>query len=216
MTLASRAQVKKDTARRVSVIRDTTLCKGMRIPRLSTAHGHDHADAQAQVSTESPCGFASRSLQLVIQLVLVKCVGSGNLIERVASLVLRFVDVSVPWHAEQMHLGEWQALETLEVLKHLDDAVDGRNTAQATAANRRALIVEDSDVEAEDRVHAEVEDVGGIVPDEEAAGANAEDFASAQRSQDLTFEQSERKHVAEASGRPKDSHKAMENVAKRF
>ena len=45
LTLASRAQVKKDTARRVSVIRDTTLCKGMRIPRLSTAHGHDHADA---------------------------------------------------------------------------------------------------------------------------------------------------------------------------
>lgn len=205
LTLADRAQCKKDKARRISVIRDTTLCKCMRMAR-----------------TAAP--FTTRSVQIAIEQVVLKVAAGQSVAERVLDRVLRFADVEVPWHEEQLHLGEWQALETIEVLKNLDDAIDGRNTAQVQAAKSHAITVEDQDVETEDRVRVELEDVGGIVPNEDGICENTGDFMgsmvgsslTAAQAVDILTRKSERYHMANAEGRPKDAHKAMANVAKRF
>ena len=85
-------------------------------------------------------------------------------------LLFRFTAIPSPWHAEQMHLAEWQALETREILYNLDLSIEAKNIAKQRAAKHKGLIVEnddDQDPASKDKPRIDTEDIGGIVPDEE-------------------------------------------------
>ena len=79
-----------------------------------------------------------------------------------------YLDVPLPWHPEQPHLAEWQALSAREVLLNSESTVEAKNMAQAQAKKRASQLVED---DAEDEKPAAntrrvvVEDLGGAPAD---------------------------------------------------
>eukprot|EP00969_Alexandrium_andersonii_P260463 11515686-Alexandrium_andersonii.AAC.1 len=123
---------------RIGVPHDTTAFKGAPIPR--------HRRPMATVER----GFEVRLHQvLLLQLARQGPLCRVACYERVAGLFMEYLDIPLPWYAEQAHLSEWQAYSTREILFHLDQAVDARNMAQAQARARTADLAKD-DVDDED------------------------------------------------------------------
>ena len=81
---------------------------------------------------------------------------------------MEYPAVSLPWHADQPHLAEWQAFSAREMLFHLDQTVDARSMAQAQAKKRASHLVQDDaedDGPAPDTRRFVIEDNGGAPAD---------------------------------------------------
>ena len=87
---------------------------------------------------------------------------------RCCGLLIEFLDISLPWHAEQPHLAEWQAFFARDTLFQLHQTADAKNMAQAQAKKRASQLVQDG---AEDEGLAPntcrfvKEDLGGAATD---------------------------------------------------
>ena len=93
--LAGRAARKRDAARRVLVLHDTTAFKGAPIPRV-----------RCPVATEP--GFDTRLRQILLaQLAERSSLRHVACYERVAGLPMENMDAPLPLHVEQAHLAEW-------------------------------------------------------------------------------------------------------------
>ena len=106
--LADRAAEKHTAAMRIGVIHDTTAFKGARIPRSRLSAAAEH-------------GFDAR----LRQMLLLQLARRGNshlttCLERVAALLMEYLDIPLPWHPEQPHLAGWQAFSAREILFRLD------------------------------------------------------------------------------------------------
>ena len=92
--------------------------QGFRIPRSRLSAAAEH-------------GFDARLRQvLLLQLARQGNSHSTTCSERVAALLMDYLDVPLPWHPEQPHLAEWQALSAREVLLNFDSTVEAKNMAQ--------------------------------------------------------------------------------------
>ena len=87
---------------------------------------------------------------------------------RCCGLLIEFLDISLPWHAEQPHLAEWQAFFARDILFQFHQTVDAKNMAQAQAKKRASQLVQDG---AEDEgltpntCRFAVQDLGGAATD---------------------------------------------------
>ena len=87
---------------------------------------------------------------------------------RIAALLMEYLDIPLPWHADQPYLAEWQAFSAREILFHLDQTVDARNMAQAQAKKHDSHLVQDDaedDGPAPDTRRFVIEDIGGAPAD---------------------------------------------------
>ena len=187
--LALRGQAKKLQARRLETVHDTSLCKTWRAARggSESASAADHDSTQTDVLAGKPlqielqCLFRQRIRSLRENAPAeVPCVFGYP--ERLVHAILGFLGQPLLWHAEQLHLAEWQALQQLEFLLNLTANVDGKNDAldklKAQKGGARAAAelitgeplnplpghaVEEFDAEADDDRIPPDEPVGGAV-----------------------------------------------------
>ena len=156
--LADRASDKRDRARRINVIHDTTSFKGVMLPRQK----HSTCDA-------TECNFEDRMKQVVVQQAVMGTMGHGTCVQRVTEKIMVYMGIPLPWHPDQPHLAEWQAFSAQEILFNLDNTVDGRNEAQKQAVAHRREMTADAD-QAEDFSTTGpkiiVEDLGGAPADD--------------------------------------------------
>ena len=124
--MARRGYAKKQKARRLETLHDTSLCKVLPNPEEPAATPEAFAarrmlqidmirwfrqgirQLREKANPESPCnfGYPERMVHDILELL------------------------SVPsWHDEQLHLAEWQALQQAEYLVNLGFAVDAKNLA---------------------------------------------------------------------------------------
>ena len=213
--LADRAATKHDRAMRIGVIHDTTLCKGVRVPRSSPAAALGEATEHA---------FDVRMQQVLVQQIVLRALGVGTCVERVMATIMDGLAVPLPWHRDQPHLAEWQAFSTREILFNLDQTVDARNMAQAQARKRASLLTKDDmdDEPLAARPLQIVEDLGGAPADLDDEGL-ANDAGGEKHEVHLPVPVVARvlSRVAERAaagrpGRPRDAHKEMQNVAAVF
>ena len=132
--LANRAQKKRNDAKRISVIHDTTSFKGIRIPR--TANVPDAATEHV---------FEVRMRQVLIQQTVLHTMKDGNCLEHVMQTLMEYLAIPLPWHTEQLHLAEWQAFSTRDILFNIDQSVEARNMAQKQAAKHKSMLTSDGD-----------------------------------------------------------------------
>ena len=211
--LADRAAKKHAAAMRVGVIQDTTAFKRASIPRSRLL-----ADAER--------GFDTRMLQVRL-LQGMRRINSQRFVcvERIVALLLEFMDVPLPWHAEQPHLAEWQAFSAREILFNLDQSVDAKNMAQEQAKKHASRFIQDDmevdDVSPDNRRFV-VEDIGGDPPD---FSDEDQDDELGVKKHPLHLQRDDILHVlartAERNekgsiGRPRDAHKDMWAVADIF
>ena len=83
-------------------------------------------------------------------------------------LLIEFLDISLPWHAELPHLAEWRAFFARDILFQLHQTADAKNMTQAQAKKRASQLVQDV---AEDEgltpntCRFAVQDLGGAATD---------------------------------------------------
>jgi len=184
LTLALRGQEKKQRARRLETLHDTSLCKAY----VATEHVHANATATVEVraasrflqidlqrlfrqrmrslredaSAESPCmyGYPERMVHAILCYV-----GASSLECGEDALYL----VGVPlWHEEQLHLAEWQALGSFEFLFNLTLSVDAKNMALEKLKAHKGATSADAEGEQPNNPlnTCEGEDVGPIADDD--------------------------------------------------
>ena len=154
--LADRAQKKHDAAKRIGVIHDTSLFKGISIARTTIS---------SDAATERI--FEDRMLQILIQQTVLRQTHDGICLERVMQSIMEYLGIALPWHSEQPHLAEWQAFSTREILFHLDQSVEARNMAQKQAAKHKSVITKDGDDDEDNMSKPKIviEDLGGAPVD---------------------------------------------------
>ena len=101
--LADRGFAKQEAGKRIGVIHDTTSFREIRMTReVVSAH-----------KTAEQC-FDLRMQQVLIQQLVraqyAKSRSRGSCIERIMEKIMEAAAVPLPWHAEQPHLAEWQAV----------------------------------------------------------------------------------------------------------
>ena len=208
--LAKRAQDKHNKARRIGVIHDTTLFKGIDDATLS-----EDANEQRRLKMS----------QILIQQAIRLSTGGGSYLEPIIELTMRHLGVPLPWHADQPHMAEWQACSAREILFNLDKSVDARNVAQKQAAKHKSSIVCDPNAEHDEdrgpRMH--IEDLGGAPadmedneddPEEERMSKQPLRIGAAQVEKVLT--RSVEREAVKRQGRHKDMHTEMARVAEIF
>ena len=215
--LAQRAQEKHDRARRIGVIHDTTLFKGVDDVSLNV-------DANRQFQCDSP-PLTLKMLQILIQQAIRVSTGGGSYLEPIIERTMQHLAVPLPWHPDQPHIAEWQAGSAREILLNLDKSVDARNVAQKQAAKHKSSIVCDPNAEHDDdrapRMY--IEDLGGAAADfendeeepEEGRSSKQPLRISAAHVEKVLTRSAERK-AAERPGRHKDMHTEMARVADIF
>ena len=214
--LADRGYAKQQAGKRIGVIHDTTSLREIKIPRAE-------ADAQR---TDEQC-FELRMQQILIQQLVraqhCKNRNSGGCIERVMERIMELAHVPCPWHAEQPHLAEWQAVSTREILMNLDSCVDARNLAQKQAAKHKSRLAAEAEDEWGDNGKAKIviEDLGGSPADLDEEELPAE---APRTKYELPLVRSsierilsrKKERVRCVVGRPKEMHKEMQKVAAIF
>ena len=144
--------MKGDMAKRIPVPMDTTLCKRWFPEDVTLAHSLLQRASIYQM-------FYQRGRSAVC-------------LERLVDLVLQAWGVPTGHHPHQLHMAEFCACKSVDVIMNIDLGVHSRNTAKATAERRSSLHLQSDDdggaaepaVEA--RVPLEFEDVGGQVVDD--------------------------------------------------
>ena len=211
--LANRAQKKRNDAKRISVIHDTTSFKGIRIPR--TANVPDAATEHV---------FEVRMRQVLIQQTVLHTMKDGNCLEHVMQTLMEYLAIPLPWHTEQLHLAEWQAFSTREILFNMDQSVEARNMAQKQAAKHKSMITKDS-VDDEDLMSKPkliIEDLGGAPADlddeahPEDATASKHELQMTQSIIERVLSRTMERDTSNQVGRTKDMHKEMQRVAAIF
>ena len=212
--LADRASAKRDRAKRINVIHDTTSFKGVMIPRQE--HSTDHATERI---------FENKMKQVVVQQTVMGTMGRGTCVQRVTEKIMVYLGIPLPWHPDQPHLAEWQAFSAQEILFNLDNTVDGRNEAQKQAVKHRSQMTTDADQDEDSSTTGPkiiVEDLGGAPADDddgdfqdESGGTKHElQLSSAMITRVLS--RAEEGDKAGQVGRPKDMHAEMQRVAAIF
>ena len=211
--LAERAQEKHDRARRIGVIHDTTLFKGVDDSILSA--DPDVANEQRRM----------KMLGILIQQAIRLWTGGGSYLEPIIEVTMQLVGVPLPWHPDQPHIAEWQAFSAREILLHLDESVDARNVAQKQATKHKSAIVCDPNAEhGDDRgPRMYIEDLGGAAadfendeeePEEERSSKQPLRISAAHVEKVLT--RSAEREAVKRQGRHKDMHTEMARVAEIF
>ena len=150
--LARRGRVKSDMAKRIPVPMDTTLCKRWFPEDVTLAHSLLQRASIYQM-------FYQRGRSAVC-------------LERLVDLVLQAWGVPTGHHPHQLHVAEFCACKSVDVILNIDLGVQSRSTAKATAEKRSGLHLQPDDdggaaePAAEARVHLELEDVWGQVVDD--------------------------------------------------
>ena len=211
--LANRAQKKRNDAKRISVIHDTTSFKGIPIPR--TANAPDAATEHV---------FEVRMRQVLIQQIVLHTMKDGNCLEHVMQTLMEYLAIPLPWHTEQLHLAEWQAFSTREILFNIDQSVEARNLAQKQAAKHKSVITKDGDDDEDfmSKPKLIVEDLGGAPADlddedhQEDATASKHELQMTMSIIERVLSRTVERDTAGQVGRPKDMHKEMQRVAAVF
>jgi len=215
--LAQRAQEKHDRARRIGVIHDTTLFKGVDDSTLSD-------DAKRRFQKMSP-RVSLKMMQTLIQQAIRLSTGGGSYLEPIIELTMQHLAVPLPWHPDQPHIAEWQACSAREILLHLDESVDARNVAQKQAAKHKSSIVGDPNAEHDDdrgpRMY--IEDLGGAPADMENDEEEPEEGRSSKQPLRISaahvekvLTRSAEREAVKRQGRHKDMHTEMARVAEIF
>ena len=211
--LADRAQKKHNDAKRISVIQDTTSFRGIRIPRTINA---------PDATTEHV--FEVRMQQVLIQQTVLRTMKDGNCLEHVMQTLMEYLAIPLPWHTEQLHLAEWQAFSTREVLFNMDQSVEARNMAQKQAAKHKSMITKDSDDDEDlmSKPKLIIEDLGGAPADlddeahPEDATASKHELQMTQSIIERVLSRTMERDTSNQVGRTKDMHKEMQRVAAIF
>ena len=162
--LARRGRVKSDMAKRIPVAMDTTLCKRWCPEDVTFAHSLLQRASIYQM-------FYQRARTAV-------CV------ERLVDLVLLAWGVPAGHHPHQLHMAEFCACKSVDVIMNIDLGVQSRSTAKATAERKSALHLQPDDdggaAEPAAKAHApvEFEDVGGQVVDDADEPESEEDHGA--------------------------------------
>ena len=202
--LARRGQEKHDRARRIGVVHDTTLFKGVDVSTLSARN---------------------KMLQILIQQAIRVSTGGGSYLEPIIELTMQHLGVPLPWHPDQPHIAEWQACSTREILLNLDKSVDARNVAQKQAAKHKSSIVCDPDAEHDNdrgpRMY--IEDLGGASADMENEEEEPDEGRSSKQPLRINaahvekvLTRSAEREAVKQPGRHKDMHTEMSRVAEIF
>jgi hypothetical protein len=211
--LADRAQKKQNDAKRISVIVDTTSFTGIRIPRTANA---------PDVATEHV--FEVRMGQVLIQQTVLHTMKDGNCLEHVMQILMEYLAIPLPWHTEQLHLAEWQAFSTREILFNIDQSVEARNMAQKQAAKHKSMIAKDGDDD-EDLISKPkliIEDLGGAPADlddedhPEETTSRKHELQTSKSIIERVLSRTVERDTTGQIGRPKDMHKEMQRVAAIF
>ena len=161
--LARRGRVKSDTAKGILAPLDTTLCKRYCPEDVTLAHRLLERASIYQM-------FYQRGRSAVR-------------VERHVDLVLQAWSVPTGHHPHQLHMAEFCACKSVDVIMNIDLGIQSRSTAQATAERRSGLHLQSDDrgaaePAAEARAPLEFEDVGGQVVDD-ADESESEEFHEA-------------------------------------
>ena len=208
--LAQRAQEKHDRARRIGVIHDTTLFKGVDDCTFSD-------DSNEQCRT--------KMLQILIQQAIRWSTGGGSYLEPIIELTMQHLGVPLPWHPDQAHIAEWQAGSAREIILNLDNSVDAKNVAQKQAAKHKSSIVCDPNAEHDNdrgpRMY--IEDLGGAPADFENDEEEPEEGRSSKQPLRISaahvekvLTRSAEREAVKRQGRHKDMHTEMARVAEIF
>ena len=116
--LARRGRAKSDAAKRIPVVMDTTLCKRWCPDDVTLVHG--------------------LLQRLTIHQLFFTRGRSGTCVERLVDLVLDAWGVPTGHHPHQLHVAEFCACKSVDVIMNIMLGVESRNTAKETAKNERA------------------------------------------------------------------------------
>ena len=188
LTMASRGRAKKALARKLEVLADTTLCKVCNNSDALQRADDESENAKRARTLGNMSPFLARLLQMEVQRYFQQ--GLRRLrdgceedyphdctfvcIERPVELIWSFAGVPSAWHAEQLHLAEWQAMRQLEWLFNLSLSVDAKSTALEKVAKHKKSSsyeaehsYEPHDERLDDLCYAEVENFGGAACDDD-------------------------------------------------
>ena len=240
--LADRAQAKKREARRVEVLQDTTAFRAYREQVRKPPDGQpaDGATEHFQSPDGKPADGVTEHFLKHVELRKFMHLHTANYkaccglyeyhvphanSERIVALISEYAELGVPWHREQLHLAEFVALRTREILFNSDLSVDAKNMAAQKAARHRGLVTEAEAEDPEPRVEqwrGDGEDVEGNIPDEdhvemdgEESGHERNGEACKQVLQSKLLDILTRKAEiaqASASGHTRDMYKDMKKV----
>jgi len=180
-TLAQAGQEKTNRAKRIPVVKDTTVFKECSVARScdSEQSGKDAAELLAQKIQESK-EFAPTLIRLCLEQHLGNLLEKGdrelprgmvwNNTERILQVICQCLDIHSGPHPDQLHLAEYVAYKARDVLFNLDLSVDARSSAVNTiAASKGQLTVEDDgpDPFSDPPGVYDIENVGGDPEDED-------------------------------------------------
>ena len=209
-TLAHRGLTKSDAAKRIPVPMDTTLCKRWSSSTITLAH--------------------SALQSATIHQVFHQWGRSAVCLQRPIDVVHELWGVPSGHHPHQLHLAEFCACKSADVIMNIDLGVESRNTAKQTAEKRARLHLQadddggDGEPAVQPRAFLEFEDVGGQVVDDDGQAADEEEqeadrsrFLVMDKVQDIKWIQRllvREKEIARARqpGRSPDEYKAMRQV----
>ena len=227
--LAHRAAEKKSYAERVCVLRDTTLCKSMPLPRdasngaateradcTNTGAATEHADSNAQRVGNH------KGTQIAYEHLARHRMPRTTCAQRVLEKLLLFCGMPLPWNPEHLHISEGQAHSATEILHHLDMSTEARNVAKERALKYKNVLVEDDQEPVADRYKLTVEELWGTSAEEFVERKDSDTFRDKEHvslPEDRIFDILKRKmerEMATRPGRPRDQHKEMQRVADIF
>ena len=165
-------------ARKLEVLADTTLCKVCN--NSDATERAEDEDEKAKRAIALANKFRRIEVQRFFQQGLQRLRDGCEqdyphdcafvCIERPMQQIWAFAGVPSLWHAEQLHLAEWQAMRLVEWLFNLSLSVDAKSTALEKVAHHKKSSnyeVEPHDERLDDVCFAEVEDYGGIIGDDD-------------------------------------------------
>ena len=104
------------------MIHDTSSFKGIRMQRkdLVTDAATERVLANREDATATTHDFEFKMRQVVIQQLVLHTMGRGTCLERVMETVMDYLECPLPWHRDQAHLAEWQALNVMKCILFCD------------------------------------------------------------------------------------------------
>ena len=157
-SLVDSGQCKTDLAKRVAVIKDTTVFKEWELESPNSSERR-----------KRPYRLLLKHCLEVLFRRFAESVSEGVLhlnLERPMCLVLECAGISTGRHPHQLYLAEYVALKARDVLFHFDMVIDARNTVVLQAKKLANCIVEDVEESEGECSQMEFEDVGGAWHDD--------------------------------------------------
>ena len=72
--------------------------------------------ANREDATATTHDFEFKMRQVVIQQLVLHTMNRGTCLERVMETVMDYLECPLPWHRDQAHLAEWQALNVMKCI----------------------------------------------------------------------------------------------------